>query len=123
VVSPAGRRVRNRLAQQPELQRMLVMNANTKRAYNERVFLRDFHTVKAAAGMAHLMFRHLRHTFVVKAKRAGLDSHAIAAKTGHSEKSVDEMLRKHYLPHDSQVAANATAQLEAHRAAAAAAKQ
>lgn len=117
VVSPAGQRVRDRLAWQPELQRPLVMNAHTFKAYNERVFLRDFHRVKAAAGLDHLQFRHLRHTFVVKAKRAKLDSHSIAAKTGHSEKSVDDMLRKHYLPHDSEVASAATAQLEAWRAA------
>lgn len=115
VVSPAGARVRDRLAKQPELQRPLVMNANTLKGYNERVFLRDFHAVKKAAGLPHLQFRHLRHTFVVKAKRADLDSHAIASKTGHSEKSVDDMLRNHYLPHDSEVATNATAQLEAYR--------
>lgn len=123
VVSPAGQRVRDRLAQQPELQRILVMNKNTKRAYNERVFLRDFTTIKDAAGLAHLQFRHLRHTFVVKAKRAGLDAISIAAKTGHDPKSVEDMLRKYYLPHDSEVASNATAQLEAHRAQQAAAKQ
>lgn len=116
VVSPAGQRVLNRLARQPALQRPLVMNANTLKAYNERVFLRDFHEVKKAAGLDHLQFRHLRHTFCVKAKRAKLDSHAIAAKTGHSEKSVDDMLRRHYLPHDSEVARAATAQLEAYRA-------
>lgn len=115
VVSPTGQRVRTRLAGQPELQRALVMNANTRKAYNERVFLRDFHCVKEAAGLGHLQFRHLRHTFCVKAKRAGLDAIQIASKTGHDPKSVEDMLRKYYLPHDSEVAMNATAQLEAHR--------
>jgi hypothetical protein len=94
VVSPAGKRVRDRLAQQPELQRMLVMNANTrKRAYNERVFLRDFHTVKAAAGIADLQFRHLRHTFVVEAKRARprQPRHSVQDRT--QRKVVDDMLR------------------------------
>jgi site-specific recombinase XerD len=115
VVSPAGQRVRDRLARQPALQRPLVMNAHTLKAYNERVFLRDFHRVKEAAELPHLQFRHLRHTFCVKAKRAGLDAISIASKTGHDPKSVEDMLRKYYLPHDSEVAMNATAQLEAHR--------
>lgn len=116
VISPAGQRVRDRLAKLPELQRPLVMNPNTNRHYNERVFLRAFHGVKDEAGLPHLQFRHLRHTFCVKAKRAGLDAIAIASKTGHSPKSVEDMLRRHYLPHDSEVATKATAQLEAYRA-------
>lgn len=115
VVSPAGKRVRGRLSRQPELQRPLVMNLNTNRRYNERVFIRDFDRVRQATGLTHLQFRHLRHTFVVKAKRAGLDPFAIASKTGHSEKSVSDMLRNHYLPHDSEVAKNATAKIEAYR--------
>lgn len=115
VVSPAGKRVRARLATQPELQRPLVMNANTKRRYNERVFLRDFERLRQATGLVHLQFRHLRHTFCVKAKRAGLDAIDIASKTGHNPKSVEDMLRKHYLPHDSEVATNATAKIEAYR--------
>lgn len=115
VVSPAGKRVRGRLSRQPELQRPLVMNLNTSRKYNERVFIRDFDRVRTASGLSHLQFRHLRHTFVVKAKRAGLDPFAIASKTGHSEKSVSDMLRNHYLPHDSEVATNATAKIEAYR--------
>jgi site-specific recombinase XerD len=115
VVSPAGQRVRGRLAEQPVLQRPLVMNPRTLKPYNERVFLKDFHKVKKAAGMAHLQFRHLRHTFCVKAKRADLDPIQIASKTGHDPKSVEDMLRKYYLPHDSEVATQATAQLEAHR--------
>lgn len=115
VISPAGQRVRDRLAKQPSEQLMLVLNPNTGKRYNERVFGRDFDRVRVATGLVHLQFRWLRHTFVVKAKRADLDAFQIASKTGHSPKSVEDMLRKHYLPHDSEVATNATAKIEAYR--------
>lgn len=68
--------------------------------------------LRKATGLHHLQFRHLRHTFVVNAKRAGLDAFEIASKTGHSPKGVEDMLRRHYLPHDSIVAANATRKME-----------
>lgn len=116
VISPAGIRVRERLAKLPELQRMLIVNPNTAKAYNERVFNRDFDRVRTALQLHHLQFRHLRHTFCVKGKRAGLDAIEIASKTGHSPKSVQDMLNKHYLPHDSEVAALANAKIEAYRA-------
>ena len=115
VVSPAGQRVRDRLHPQPSSQLMLVINPNTGKAYNERVFSRDFDRLREKTGLLHLQFRHLRHTFCVKAKRAGLDAIEIASKTGHNPKSVEDMLRKHYLPHDSEVATNATAKIEAYR--------
>jgi hypothetical protein len=51
----------------------------------------------------------LRRTLTVKAKRAGLDALGIASRTGDLLKSVDDVLRKRYLPHDGEVASNATA--------------
>ena len=116
VISPAGQRVRDRLAMLPDLQRMLIINPNTGKAYNERIFSRDFDRVRTALQLHHLQFRHLRHTFCVKGKRAGLDAIEIASKTGHDPKSVEDMLRKHYLPHDSEVAELANAKIEAYRA-------
>lgn len=115
VTSPVSQRLRERLAKQPETQLLLVINPRTKRIYNERVFARDFRRVTKACDMGHLDFRHLRHTFVVNAKRAGLDEFEIGSKTGHSAKSVRDMLGRHYLPHDSEVATNATAKIEAYR--------
>jgi len=115
VTSPVSQRVRERLNAQPETQLMLVINKNTGRQYNERVFNRDFNRLRERTGLEHLQFRHLRHTFVVNGKRAGLDAFDIASKTGHSPKSVEDMLRKHYLPHDSEVARNATAKIQAYR--------
>lgn len=115
VVSPAGQRVRARLAGHPAERLMLVINKTTGKRYNQRVFQRDFDWLRQVTGLIHLQFRHLRHTFVVKAKRAGLDAFEIASKTGHDPKSVEDMLSKHYLPHDSEVATNATAQIEAYR--------
>ncbi len=115
VVSPAGHRVADRLAKQSAERLMLVVNKNTGKQYNQRVFNRDFDRVRTEAKLSYLQFRHLRHTFVVKAKRAGLDEFEIAAKTGHSPKSVRDMLARHYLPHDSVVASNATVRLEAYR--------
>jgi integrase len=115
VFSPVGKRVKERLEAQSSTQLMLVVNKNTGKQYNERVFNRDFDRLRKATGLRHLQFRHLRHTFVVNAKRAGLDAFEIASKTGHSPKSVEDMLRKHYLPHDSVVAANATKKMERYR--------
>jgi integrase len=115
VTTPVNPRVRKRLAAQPATQLMLVVNKRTGKQYNERVFQRDFDRLREATGLHHLQFRHLRHTFVVNCKRAGLDAFEIASKTGHSQKSVEDMLRKHYLPHDSEVAANATRKIEEYR--------
>ncbi|MEI9995160.1 MAG: hypothetical protein WDM91_11235 [Rhizomicrobium sp.] len=115
VVSPAGQRVFERLRQQPHTQLMLVINHRTSKKYNERVFARDFDRVREKTGFVHLQFRHLRHTFCVNGKRAGLDEFEIASKTGHSSKSVRDMLAQHYLPHDSVVATKATAKLEDYR--------
>lgn len=115
VTSPVSERVRNRLKAPPETQLMLIVNKITGKQYNERVFARDFDRLRQATGLHHLQFRHLRHTFVVNGKRAGLDAFDIASKTGHSPKSVEDMLRKHYLPHDSEVAKNATLKMQAYR--------
>lgn len=58
------------------------------------------------AGGRHLVLRALRHSCVVQLARASCEVPEIAAITGHSLSSVQEIL-KVYLPRDSRVAMNA----------------
>lgn len=58
------------------------------------------------AGGRHLVLRAIRHSCVVQLARFGCTVPEIAAITGHSPASVQDIL-KIYLPRDSQVAMNA----------------
>lgn len=58
------------------------------------------------AGGRHLVLRAIRHSCVVQLARFGCTVPEIAAITGHSPASVQDIL-KTYLPRDSQVAMNA----------------
>jgi hypothetical protein len=109
----ATQRVRARLAELPPEQLALVVNEVTGKVYNERVFLRWFDAAQDGEA-EHLWFRHLRHTHVVKARRAGLDSKEIAGRTGHSLSSVDKILEEFYSPHDTEVIQRGAAKFEAY---------
>jgi len=64
----------------------------------------------AAASMAEcagLMFRELRHTAVTRLHEAGVADTAIAGVTGHSSKTVRDMLDKHYLVRTAKAAEGA----------------
>lgn len=68
-----------------------------------------FTLVRAAAAeknARHLQLKWLRHSCVVQLARAGCTVPEIAAITGHSIASVEQILQR-YLPRDSQVARNA----------------
>jgi len=56
----------------------------------------------------HLLFRHLRHTAIVRLAEAGADIPAIAAVSGHSIKSVHTIL-EHYCVRTGELAAGAFA--------------
>lgn len=108
----ATSRVRAMIATLPAEQLVLVVNEKTGKVYNERVFNRWFNQARGLDH--HLWFRELRHTHVVKARRAGLDSHEIAGRTGHSPRSVDKILSEYYSPHDTEVIQRGAAKFEAY---------
>ncbi|MDP1875676.1 hypothetical protein [Phenylobacterium sp.] len=64
------------------------------------------HVFAAIRTRSELQLRALRHSCVVQQARAGCTVPEIAAVTGHSPFSVEQILRK-YLPRDNQVAWNA----------------
>lgn len=109
----ATSRVRARIEQAPAEQLLLIVNEDTGKAYNERVFIRWFDKARGAKHK-HLWFRELRHTHVVKARRAGLTSEEIAGRTGHSLGSVDKILEAFYSPHDTEVIQRGAAKFEAY---------
>lgn len=69
-------------------------------------FLIDEDGAPRITGSRHLVLKALRHSCVVQLARAGCTVPEIAAITGHSPASVEEILRI-YLPRDSTVAMNA----------------
>lgn len=93
----------------------IVVNENTRRPYVEDTFSHDFREIADKAGLSHLLFMDLRRTAVVNLARASCTVPEIAAITGHSERTVYEILAT-YLPLDATVADNAIAKLEAWRA-------
>lgn len=108
----ATARVKAAIEATPAEQLVIVVNEQTGKIYNERVFNRWFD--EARGDDRHLWFRELRHTHVVKARRAGLDSHEIAGRTGHSPRSVDKILSAFYSPHDTEVIQRGAAKFEAY---------
>lgn len=69
-------------------------------------FLMEDKDTPRIAGARHLALKALRHSCVVQLARAACTVPEIAAITGHSPASVEEILRI-YLPRDSTVAMNA----------------
>lgn len=108
----ATMRVRAAIEATPAEQLVLVVNEETGKVYNERVFNRHFNIARGDA--THLWFRELRHTHVVKARRAGLTSDEIAGRTAHSPRSVDKILEEFYSPHDTEVIQRGAAKFEAY---------
>jgi integrase len=72
--------------------------------------------VKLRAGIEGLTFHDLRGTAVVRLARAGCTEAEIYSITGHKPSDISAILTAHYLPRDSEVAANAIAKLNAYRA-------
>ena len=108
----ASSRVQARLAAQPREQLLLIVNEATGKVYNERVFHRHFDAIRGRD--KHLWFRELRHTHIVKARRAGLTPKEIAGRSGHATGSVDKILEEYYSPHDTEVIQLGAAKWEAY---------
>ncbi|MGJ0393006.1 MAG: tyrosine-type recombinase/integrase [Methylocystis sp.] len=101
----------------PRAEGPLVIHPRTGAAWNSSNFTHRFaevrgEAVKACASVADFRFQDLRDTAVTWLHHAGCDIPEIAAITGHSLKTVHEIL-KHYLALDSRSADRAMAKLEA----------
>lgn len=79
-------------------------------------FSASFRKTCEAAGIEGLTFHDLRGTAVTRLAVAGCTDPEIATITGHSLKTVKEMLDRHYLSRDFAMAESAVAKLEKHRA-------
>lgn len=90
-------------------QLFLFRNERTGKAYTGNRLSKVFAQIRSAvvkAGRQGLVLRQLRHSCVVQLARAECTVPEIAAITGHSLTSVNEILST-YLPRDSVVALNA----------------
>ncbi len=79
-------------------------------------FSASFRNACEAAGIEGLTFHDLRGTAVTRLAAAGCTVPEIATITGHSLKTVEAMLDRHYLSRDVGMAESAIAKLEKHRA-------
>jgi hypothetical protein len=133
---PATSRLRKRLESDGvPLLRHLVVTDIRKKKYKADNFRHVFAEVRATAGaimcvqavaevffgapkafvdVSNLLYRQLRHTAIVNLARAGCTVPEIASITGHSIKTVTQIL-EHYLPRDSVVASHAISKLENYR--------
>jgi len=78
-------------------------------------FSASFRKTCEAAGIEGLTFHDLRGTAVTRLAAAGCTVPEIATITGHSLKTVEVMLDRHYLSRDAGLAESAIAKLERHR--------
>ena len=79
-------------------------------------FSASFRKACEAAGIEGLTFHDLRGTAVTRLAAAGCTVPEIATITGHSLKTVEAMLDRHYLSRDVGMAESAIAKLEKHQA-------
>lgn len=107
--------LRDEIDATPKAGVQFVVYEATGTPYTEHHFRHVFREVADAAGLPKdIQYRDLRRYAVLQLARAGCTQPQIAAITGHSEKTVGELLRV-YLPRDGKVAGAAIDKLEAYR--------
>ena len=90
----------------------LLLHDRTGQAWGEHTFRHIFAEVRARAAQtmpdcADLRFMELRHTAVTRLHEAGVDELGIAGITGHSPRTVREILDRHYLVRTERAAERA----------------
>jgi integrase len=85
---------------------------NPERRFTEDGFRSSFDRNKIRAGIGDLTFHDTRGTAVTRLALAGCEIPEIATITGHSLKTVQEILDKHYLNRDVRMAESAIMKLE-----------
>lgn len=105
-----------RSALDAEKRRGLMVCLNSRGApWTADGFKTSFGKAVAKAGIQGLTFHDLRGTAVTRLALAGCTVPEIATITGHSLKSVEAMLDRHYLGRDIGLAESAISKLEKHR--------
>ena len=80
----------------------------------ETRLLNSFAKVRDAAGLPkEAKMMHLRHYAVLRMARLGFNALQISTITGHTVKSAENMLQKHYFARDSEVAADVIRKINA----------
>lgn len=110
----APAQLKARISSRPDGQLLLVANEKTGKKYNQRTLTKWIRLATRSLGLEDLQFRHLRHTCVAEMARAECTVPEIAAVTGHSIRTVGNILR-YYLPRDNDVARNAISKVEVYR--------
>jgi integrase len=112
VIVPATSELRALLSGMIKASTQVVVSEATRRPYREDHFRHLFAEVRRKAGIrADLQYRDLRRTAVVRLARAGCTVPEIASITGHSLRTVHQIMET-YLPPDSTVARNAVTKLD-----------
>lgn len=106
-------RARDRAADPPRLLTHVLIDDRAGKPWTPRAFIRAWNEVLEHAakmtgrpGMLELHWHDLRRTRVVRLRRRGMAKEMIASLTGHSLRSIEEML-KIYGPVDPTITANA----------------
>lgn len=106
-------RARDRAADPPRLTTHVLIDDRTGLPWKQRAFISAWSAVLARAAemtgrarMKDLVWHDLRRTRVVRLRRIGMNKEMIASLTGHSPRSIDEMLRI-YGPVDPTITAAA----------------
>jgi integrase len=116
IAVPAIAELRQALDAAPRTAATMVVSETTGRPYTEDNFTHLFRDIATAANLpAELQFRDLRRSAVVFLAEAGCSVPEIAAITGHSLRTANQILET-YLPRNSAMAKNAITRLEEHRA-------
>lgn len=109
---PVMAELRALLDKQPRNSPVMLVCEATGKPYSKDMLCRRIRDVLTKAGIGgDVQFRDLRRTAVVRLAEHGCTVPEISAITGHSLKSVEQILEV-YLPRNSQMAANAIAKLE-----------
>ena len=99
----------------PRLSPIILLNGKGT-PWTEDGFNSSFDKARARAGLRHLNFHDLRGTTVTKLALNQATVPEIASFTGHSFKTVSEILEKHYLGGRVELAAAAMAKLDPNKA-------
>lgn len=109
---PASAELLDLIATLPRTSTQVVVSEATDRPYRVNHFSHLFAEVRERAGIrADLQYRDLRRTAVVRLARAECTVPEIAAITGHTLASAQQIIET-YLPPDSEVARGAIAKLD-----------
>jgi integrase len=108
---PVGKPLRDKLDAMPRVGETILTNAY-RQEWTSDGFRTSWGKALKKAGIENLTFHDLRGSAVTRLAIAGCSVPEIASITGHSLKDVEDILDKHYLSRDQQLAENAIRKME-----------